>query len=338
MAPLHPNPEAFQSSVESCGGRVDFVFGDNRPFAQCHASTLAEADDGALLCAWFGGTSEGNPDVGIWLSRFAEGVWSAPRQVAKVRQSAHWNPVLFHDPRRGLFLFFKVGPDVPRWQTYWTRSDDNGATWTDPVELVHGDVGGRGPVRNKPIILSNGAWLAPASTELGAWLSFADCSEDVGKSWQRSDNFPVDTAVVSGKGTIQPTFWESEPGHVHALLRTTGGCIARTDSADYGRTWGPAYDTGLPNNNSGIDALGLGGGRVLLVFNPVAKDWGPRSPLNLAQSHDNGASWQDTAHLETEAGGEFSYPAIIRTASGIALCYTWKRERVRCWQIPLAAL
>ena len=65
------SPEAFQKQVEAAGGRVDFVFGDDRPFAQCHASTMAQAGDGTLLCAWFGGTREKDPDVSIWLSRFA---------------------------------------------------------------------------------------------------------------------------------------------------------------------------------------------------------------------------------------------------------------------------
>ena len=47
----------------------DYVFGDQRPFAQCHASTLVRLADGQFLVAWFGGTEEKNPDVGIWLSK-----------------------------------------------------------------------------------------------------------------------------------------------------------------------------------------------------------------------------------------------------------------------------
>ena len=37
--------------------------------------------------------------------------------------------------------------------------------WTAPIELVKGDIGGRGPVRNKPIRLSNGTIAAPSSIE-----------------------------------------------------------------------------------------------------------------------------------------------------------------------------
>jgi predicted neuraminidase len=332
---LTPDQLAVQVGAE--GGRVDFVFGDDRPFAECHASTVVQLENGDLLCAWFGGTEEKDPDVGVWWSRFSNGAWSPPVRAAKVNETAHWNPVLFRDPARGVYLFFKVGPEVPTWQTYWTKSTDNGVTWSEPVELMPGDVGGRGPVKDKPIILSDGAWLAPASTELGPWKPFADRSEDGGLTWTRSDDFAIDRDVIKGKGAIQPTFWESAPGHVHALMRTAGAVIGRADSTDGGRTWSAVTPSGLPNNNSGIDALRLEDGRVLLVYNPVGKNWGERTPLNLAVSGDNGVTWTDFASFET-APGEYSYPAIVTTTDGIAVCYTWKRERVRCWQIPLRAL
>ncbi len=36
------------------------------PFPQCHATTIAETPKG-LVTAWFGGTREKAPDVGIWV-------------------------------------------------------------------------------------------------------------------------------------------------------------------------------------------------------------------------------------------------------------------------------
>ena len=67
--------KAFTEKVLGQGGRVDFVFADKRPFAQCHASTITQPAPGVLLAAWFGGTEEKDPDVGIWFARFADGVW-----------------------------------------------------------------------------------------------------------------------------------------------------------------------------------------------------------------------------------------------------------------------
>ena len=330
-------PSDFTAKVTAEQGRVDFVFEDERPFAQCHASTIVETEDGVLLCAWFAGTEEGELDVGIWLSAFRDGTWSAPERVAKVNETPHWNPVLFRDPARGTYLFFKVGREIPLWETNWMETKDNGRTWSTPAELVAHDQGGRGPVKNKPVVLSDGTWLAGASTEYKQWDAFADLSKDGGATWERTPDFVMDRAVFVGRGAIQPTVWESAPGKVHALLRTTAGKIGRTDSEDGGHTWSPMYLTGLPNNNSGIDLLRLEDGRLLLVYNPVGLKEG-RSPLDLAVSSDNGKTWSTVAHLEDEPQKEISYTAIVSTSKGVAISYTWRRQRIRCWQVPLAAL
>ncbi len=330
----------YEARIKATGGRVDFVFGKDRPFAQCHASTVVQTADGTLMTAWFGGTEEKNPDVSIWMSRFVNGVWSAPVRAARVQECAHWNPVLFTDAEGATHLFFKVGPEIPYWQTYWMTTTDHGQTWSAPKELVPGDKGGRGPVKDKPIILSDGTWLAPASTELGGWKPFADRSTDHGVTWTRSADFQRDKSKLPGVGAIQPTFWESPKGEVHALLRTAGGHIWRADSKDYGQSWSSVYATPLPNNDSGIDLLRYDDGRLFLVYNPVAKNWGPRTPLDLAMSADDGKTWTTLAHLEDDPNleSEYSYPGIVRTRDGVAICYTYNRDNVRCWQIPAKVL
>lgn len=332
-------PAAFEEKVRAMGGRVDFVFEDERPFESCHASTLAGMKDGTLLCAWFGGKHENNPDVAIWLSRFQGKAWSAPLKVAKVNETAHWNPVLFTPDGVRVYLFFKVGPKIPDWQTYWMHSDDSGATWSAPVELVPGDFGGRGPVRCKPIVLSDGAWLAGASTEKGAWIPLADRSEDQGKTWTRSADFVIDAKELRGRGAIQPTLWEYAPGKIRAMMRSQGGGrIWESRSEDGGRTWSKVVATDLPNNNSGIDFLSVPGKANWLIYNPVSQSGGVRSPISLAKTAD-GDIWTRFADLENEPMKEFSYPAIVATADGgIAVSYTWKRDRIRVWQFPAAAL
>lgn len=324
----------FRDLVLAAGGRVDFVFEDDRPFDACHASTLAALPGGRLVCAWFAGTKEGAGDVAIWLSRF-EGTWSVPERVAKVNETAHWNPVLFTPGDGRLYLFFKVGPEIAEWQTWWMTSEDGGVSWSRPVELVSGDRGGRGPVRTKPIVLSDRAWLAGASTEKGTWRPFADRSEDAGRTWRRSAGFAFDRRSIKVSGGIQPALWESSPGHVHALMRTAAGVIVRSDSTDGGRTWSPVRRTPLPNNNSGIDVLKRGD-LLYLVLNPVRQNWGPRTPLSLAVSADNGETWRILAHLEADskAEAEYSYPAVVGMPDGVAISYTWNRQRIRVWQVP----
>jgi hypothetical protein len=59
----------------------------------------------------------------------------------------------------------QIGWKIPEWESYSTRSMDHGVTWSEPSELIAGDHGGRGPVKNKNIVLTDGTWLAPASLE-----------------------------------------------------------------------------------------------------------------------------------------------------------------------------
>jgi predicted neuraminidase len=308
----------------------EHVFADDRPFDQCHASTLVQLRNNRILAAWFGGTREGNPDVGIWMAERFEGRWSPPRLAAKMADEAHWNPVLFAAPGRVVHLFFKVGLNPRNWQTWRMTSADDGAIWSDPRELCPGSVIAAGPVRNKPIILSDGTCLAPKSHQTDDLCNVCvDRSDDAGVSWTQGDFVPLDHEACVGRGAFQPTLWESEPGRVHMLVRTTGGRIWRSDSGDNGLSWMPLYETSLVNNHSGIDIAKLHDGTLALVHNPVASH-GVRTPLRVSLSFNNGKTWPHHLDIET-AQGEYSYPAIIPTAIGMAITYTWKRERIAFW-------
>jgi len=305
---------------------------------EVHASTLLRLDDGSFLASCFYGTKEGNPNVGICgAKRSADGRWSKPKRWAKVVKTAHWNPVLFQRPDSKIELFFKIGVDCSAWKTWRILSSDGGKRWGKPRELVPGDeTGGRGPVKNKAIVLSDGSILAPASRELeGKWRVFCDRSEDGGETWTASAEPKIARSVIVKQGVIQPTLWESEPGKVHMLMRSSCGFVCRSDSSDYGKTWSEVKATTLPNNNSGIDLAKGPDGSLLLCYNKVGKNWGPRSPLNLAASTDDGKTWEDLLELETEPG-EYSYPAVIATPEGFAGTYTWKRESVVFWEASLS--
>lgn len=321
----------------------EHLFGDERPFAQCHASTLAVLPGGRFVAAWFGGPREQHPDTAIWGSVRGRAGWAAPRRLMKVNAEAHWNPVLFAEPGPSggrLHLWFKAGATIQAWRTWHAVSEDAGETWGEPAPVAPGERLPLGPVRSKPIALSDGSWLAGLSDEpAGAepetwnWLAYTCRSTDGGATWGDVARVPYASAPIKGGGSgiIQPTLWESAPGRVHMLLRSTCGFICRSESADFGRTWSEARPTGFPNNNSGIDVARLSDGTLALACNPISKNWGARTPLSLFLSRDNGLTWPD--RLDLEAGpGEYSYPAVIPAADGFAVSYTWKRERIAFWQ------
>ncbi len=316
------------------------------PTANGHASTLALLGSDIML-AWFGGTREGNPDVDIYAARRENGVWQKPFRIAGEDNLQHWNPVFFAQGDR-VDLFYKVGNPIPTWHTRRMRSLDAGKTWSEPVEMVPGDIGGRGPVRNKPLKLASGRILAPASIETEkTWDAFVDISDNGGDVFRKSAFVPLwrkgekkpegcehEPFEVAKHGVIQPTLWQSEDGHVHMLLRSTEGFILRSDSADEGETWCPAYSTGLSNNNRGIDCVNLNAGRIFLVMNPVSGNWAARSPITLCVSNDGGETFQELMHLERNPG-EYSYPAIVARGNTLYISYTWNRLKMAFWEIEL---
>ncbi len=317
----------------------EFIFKQGKYFPQCHASTVIHLANGQFLVAWFAGSYEKHDDVGIWLSRQTKGKWDAPKEVAKIREEPHWNPVLFQAPGGRIYLYFKVGKQIPTWESWVQYSDDLGKTWSTAYELVSGDRGGRGPVKNKPIILSDGTWLAGASHEENGEHAFVDRSTDGGKTWTATPYLVNGDSALVNQRLIQPTLWESAPGQVHMLLRSSIGVICRSDSKDGGLTWSPVYKTSLGNPNSGIDLVKMPDGRLVLAYNPDTKDEGDRAPLLLAFSTDNGATWPIKILVENgPPEDEFSYPAIISFGDSIALTYTWQRRNMRFWTGSLKTL
>jgi len=321
---------------------VEHLFGDQRPFAQCHAATIVTLEGGGTLAAWFAGTREGHEDVAIWASRrslvsaaakpdsLLGARWSDATRIAKVSDEPHWNPVLFalSPDGRDLVLHFKVGQRIRDWVTWSQRSRDGGRTWQDAQPLVAGDRGGRGAVRNKPIQLASGAWLAGASLERWRrWDSFFDRSANGVDGWTATAQVEIGRRRFKGKGLIQPTLWESTPGQIHALFRSTDGRVHRADSEDDGLTWSHTRAIDLPNNNSGLDLARLPNGTLALACNPVPGNWAARTPLSILFSRDNGESWAGRIDVETSSG-EFSYPAIIADGDDLALGYTWNRRRI----------
>ena len=304
------------------------------PTPQCHASTVEESQ-GIVIAAWFGGTEEKNDDVGIWISRKIEGVWTNPVEVVNGVQNEKlrypcWNPVLYQPAEGPLILFYKVGPNPKEWWGMYVTSSDAGKTWSEPVKLPAGILG---PIKNQPIQLANGEILSPSSTESDTegWKVHLERSVDLGKTWSLSG------PLNDGKefGAIQPVILNYGNGKLQLLSRTNKGVITENWSEDGGKTWSKMKATSLPNPNSGIDGVTLKDGRQLLVYNPTKKNWGDRVPLSVAISKD-GKKWDRVLDLEavTEKTGrekeEYSYPTVIQAADGMVhIVYTWNRKTVK---------
>jgi len=301
---------------------VGFIF-EKAPFPECHASTIVETED-SFLAAWFGGTREGDKDVCIYASaKEDEERWGIPVKVADgivndTLQYPCWNPVLYKRDNGDIILYYKIGPNPREWWGMYKISIDDGKSWSEPIKIPDNMLG---PIKNKPVRLSDGTMMYPTSIEtMEMWNIYVETSDQDLKNWRKiaidNNNF----------NAIQPTILLHKNNRIQMLCRSKEKKILETWSKDMGETWTSVTATSLPNNNSGIDAVTCSNGLHLLVYNPITKG---RNKLSLAGSYD-GKIWEDLMILENQTEGEFSYPAIIQSRDGtIHITYTYNRNTIK---------
>lgn len=311
----------------------------------CHAPSICEAPSGRLLVAFYAGQKEGAPDSVIFGAVFdkEELTWSAPQTWVHVPGRALANPRLFIGPDQAIWLLFGVNYG-PRWcsgDTYLfvKRSYDEGSSWFD-MELfieIKGLLG-----KNKPFH-ENKLWLFPLEWER-TWSATFLRSVDNGKSWQLIG----DLGKAANAHLIQPAIVRLSDGRLAAYMRSQEGWIYVAYSTDDGFSWSTPTPTTIPNNNSGLDLIRSDTGLLILACNPVGlfevprpvengwpeelavgfSRWGPRSPLVLLVSNDEGATWPVVIVLES-GPGEYSYPSLLLSSTGyIHVVYTYRRRYI----------
>jgi predicted neuraminidase len=298
-----------------------FVHHPDTDLPQCHAATIAQLEEGTLVCAWYAGAYEKARDVAVYGATLSPGAarWSDRRLFADTPDFSEGNPLLFRDASDRLWLFY-VTMMGDRWDTCqvkYCHSLDGGRTWGESI-FLRADWGWM--TGCKPLMGGQGEILLPLYEENGA--AFVLRSEDGGMHWESSK------IVENETGVIQPTLALLSDGRLLMYLRTyepAGGTIWQSVSEDEGRTWSALTRVGLPNPNSRVDLVALASGRMVLAFNDTGSG---RTPLTLGLSEDNGETWPYRLDVETEPG-EYSYPAIIQASDGLLhLVYTWQRTHI----------
>lgn len=312
-----------------------------------HAANLLALDNGDLLCAWFSGSGEGNPDTNVLVSRLPAGGdrWTEPVQAAADPERSEQNPVLFQAPNGKVWLLHTSNePHNQHTSRVVVRvSEDRGHTWGEPFVLHDGP----GLFLRQPIVaMSNGEWLLPCYyCKTGGHYSVVLLSADQGKTWTEHE-------VPGSLHRVQMSVAERGDGTLFAVFRSRhADRIYSSVSADFGRTWTEPVKTALPNNNSSIQLAKLANGHLALIYNDATLErdqyrWIERNgefrkktlrtPLTVAVSEDGGATWPhvknvqvaDLEHKEKQTG--YSYPSIIGTADGtIHAAYSYLRKAIK---------
>jgi predicted neuraminidase len=302
-----------------------------------HVASIGELPDGRLAATWYAGSREGASDVAIYFSTRAQGhaPWSSSRAIVTRESAARdlnryikkvGNPLLFCDSAGKLWLIY-VTVSIGGWSgssLNLTTSTDEGLTWTPSQRLTLSPFLNLSElVKNAPVALSDGGWAVPIYHELaGTFPEVLWLNQSAGRI------LATKSRMSAGWYGYQPAITPLDPEHALALLRDDAAkTVSVVRSADAGHTWSPPERVDLPNPDSGLGAIRLTDGRLLLAFNDSPDG---RENLRLAMSVDEGRTWSRVATLAEEPGGDFSYPFLFQARSGdVQLVYTWQRKAIK---------
>ena len=302
--------------------KEEFISPEKEQF-DCHGSNIIETIDGQFVVVFKGGPGLGKSNIdierniGLWETWFNGSTWSAPEQVVDASDSVCWTPVLTKNSLGELLFFYRIGPDPRRLVSFFKKSVDQGAQWSEGEILPAGIVG---PTKNKPVITPSGRLVSPSSFEAGdpdgfykATACWIEISDDNGDHWQK-----VGPLEAPGRkfGVIEPALFFDAQGKLRMLCRDRSYCNGQTGyiwtavSEDEGLHWSELKPTSLPNPDSSITVVDLGGGKVMLIYNHSHTD---RFPINMAVSLDGGDTWSEPLVLDT--AGEV--PSAILSSDGL---------------------
>jgi alpha-L-fucosidase len=340
------------------------LFPHNGLGGSSHGSTITEGSDGTLYAVWYSGSKEKAADIKIFMTKRVPGQqWQEPWLVEKEgltsknpfiygdespedlaelehEETSEGNPVIYFESTTNSLLLFwatmRGAGDKSGWSACVLKlkeSKDGGKNWTYP-QLVRDNIGWM--TRNKPILLSNGDLLLPIMAELGSAQSmFYRISKEEVQKGTTAMQIQEPDCFIEG-GVIQPSIVEISPGKLKCWMRTNKSSlncpnlVAESTSLDYGHSWSrilPMKDR-IPNPDSGLDAVRLANGHIVLVCNPSASG---RQQLTVFLSEDNGETFPFQRDLEViESHKEYHYPAVIQSHDGrIHITYTNQRLNIK---------
>jgi sialidase-1 len=292
---------------------------------------IVEAADGSLLAFAEGRVTDcgDDGDIDLVLRRSTDGgqTWGPLQLVLAGNGDTRGNPSPVVDAATGRVVLigtYNPGDDDTQRHPYVLHSDDNGATWSDPVDLSdelrlpewdswyatgpghaiqlqHGPHAGR--------IVVGGNHEGDAGALRGAHLMISD---DGGLTWRLG-------AVESRRdNTVKPqelSLLELRDGSIYAAARDQygdeAGNRAYATSSDAGRTWDRPFTT-LPEFTAPVvqgSVVRYDADRLLysVPAHPVT-----REAMAVRSSYDEGGSWETWQEGRVIHWGPSAYSDLIR--------------------------
>jgi len=303
--------------------KTDNHAAENRKFTGI--PSMAISDEGKIWATWYAGitaSEDNNNYVVVSFSANSGNTWTEkliidPDGAGPVRA---FDPQIWIDPTGKLWIFWAQaigheGTVGGVWAMTNANPNSVNSAWSRPKRLTSGVMMG------KPNVLSNGAWILPAST----WRKTDNsarliASMDNGKSWHEigAVNIPIESRSFDEHMVI-----EKKDGTLWMLVRTNYG-IGESISKDMGKTWSKLVPSKIEHPSARFFIRKLKSGNLLLVKHGPIDTKIQRSHLMAFLSQDDGNSWTSGLLIDQQKG--VSYPDGQQTEDGtIHIIYDYNR-------------
>ncbi|QGY48038.1 exo-alpha-sialidase [Maribellus comscasis] len=290
-------------------------------------SSLAVSPGGRMWCIWYAGPTPGE-DLNNYVVLSTSGdkgeTWNEvlvvdPDGPGPVRA---FDPEVWIDPNGTLWIFWaQTTKDdnkiIGVWSLKTTDPDNEEPKWSEPRRLTDG------VMMCKPLVLSTGEWVLPASTwRQNDYSAKAIVSTDEGKTWKERGAVDVPQEF---RNFDEHMIIEKHNGDLWMLVRTKYG-IGKSISSDRGKNWTPLIPSEIQHPAARFFIRRLNSGNLLLVkHGPIDMRTG-RSHLMAFISKDDGFSWSNGLLLDERPG--ISYPDGQQTSDGtIYITYDYNRTK-----------
>ena len=370
--------------------KLEAQFVSSNPGQAVHAPSIVELRDGRLRAVWFSGSREGAGDVTVQTAvmNANTGQWGAEATLFSRQQLQRslqryvkkiGNPVIARAPDGSLHLWM-VNVSLGGWAgsaITWTRSEDDGASWSQPKRLVTSPFLNISTlVKGAPVAMANGQISLPVYHEFVTKFSEVLRLSEDGRVIDK-------LRIPASQTSLQPVVLASSALSAQAFMRAgRGGQVMTSQTLDGGRSWSEAASLPVPNPDSALAGVVLQSGERWLALNPSKAGRDKLALINVSQSglmlvavepsdpQQNRAKplsikdHEAVMSLELTAKGasssevqayvasakrqlcgdvscvqEFSYPYLLQSHDGMLhLVYTWNRSRIKYMRFDPSAL
>lgn len=287
--------------------------------------SLAVAPKGRLWATWYAGKTPAEDENNYVVLSTSGDNGKTWKEVLIVDPDGE-GPVRTYDPE------LWVAPDG-KLRLAWAQTIGHEGTvagvWFLEVDNPDSEVPQHGTPRRitdgvmmcKPLVLSSGEWVLPAST----WRKTDQSarmivSTDQGKSWELRGACNV---PETDRAFDEHMFVQRKDGSLWLLARTRYG-IGESISTDRGKTWPELHPSNIQHPSARFFIRRLVSGNLLLVKHGAIDQRTGRSHLTAFVSTDDGQSWSGGLLLDERAS--VSYPDGQQTEDGtIRIIYDYSR-------------